>query len=81
MPMAYSAHVRSFYSVRNTSKDTVVVSGCDLVQPISVTGSGAYHLFTVIPANPAYWTGTRIGVLASAYFNYRPLRMAFHYVP
>lgn len=38
-------------------------------------------LFAVIPSNPAYWTGTRVAVLASAYFNYRPLRMSFHYVP
>jgi hypothetical protein len=35
----------------------------------------------VIPANPVYWTGTRIAALASGYQNYRPIKFKVSYVP
>lgn len=60
------------------------VEGCDLVTSLSndvLTTDGELSLFTCIPANPAYWTGTRIGQLAPAYVNYRPVSITFHYIP
>lgn len=39
------------------------VSGCDLVRPVPqelVNANGIDELFSVIPCNPAYWTGTRV---------------------
>lgn len=47
---------------------------------MTMTGSGQ-TLFSVITANPVYWGGTRISAIASAYYNYRPIKMSFHYVP
>lgn len=62
------------------------VAGCDLVYPLptqvfSVNDDGDEFLFTVIPVNPAYWTGTRVAQMAPAYMNYRPIQLTFHYIP
>lgn len=58
------------------------MTGCDLVYPIPVTIKQAgLQVFCVIPSNPAYWTGTRIGRFAPAYMNYRPLSITFSYIP
>lgn len=81
MPAAYASHVRPRMSIRRRG-DGVVVSGCDLVYPIPLTIKEAgLQVFSVIPCNPAYWTGTRIGRFAPAYMNYRPLSMTFSYIP
>lgn len=59
-----------------------MVSGCDLVYPVPATvQTQGDFLFTIIPSNPAYWTGTRIAQVAPAYMTYRPLRMTFSYIP
>lgn len=60
------------------------VSGCDLVYPLPSsiqTGPTDEFLFSLIPANPAYWTGTRIAQIAPSYMNYRPIKLTFHYIP
>lgn len=82
MPAAYATHVRPYFRSSRGTRDTLRIAGCDLVKPISSTAdSGSNRLFSVIPANPAYWEGTKLAAVASAYFNYRPLRLRFHYVP
>lgn len=82
LPAAYASHVRPRFNFDTRDATGCRVSGCDLVYPVpaTVTSSGDY-LFTIIPANPAYWTGTRISQIAPAYMNYRPLRMTFSYIP
>nr|QIJ70128.1 hypothetical protein [Merch tombus-like virus] len=81
LPAAYASHVRPRFNVRRQG-DSVVVSGCDLVYSIpTVVASDEQPIFTVIPSNPAYWLGTRIGQLAPAYMNYRPLSVTFSYIP
>lgn len=81
LPAAYATHVRSRFSA-TTRGDEVRVSGCDLVYNIPETvANNAAEVFAVIPANPAYWDGTRISQLAPAYMNYRPIRLSFHYIP
>lgn len=85
LPASYASHVKAAWHVKNMTQTTMHVSGCDLVTPLpgsitSIDGTDMY-LFTVIPSNPAYWSGTRIGQVAPAYMNYRPLRMVFHYIP
>lgn len=80
MPMSYAAHVQPYF--RSTgNREALRLNGCDLVKPISLTGAGGNTIFSVIPANPAYWEGTKIASIAAAYFNYRPLKLAFHYIP
>lgn len=62
--------------------NTVRVSGRDLIYKIpDLISTTQSNIITCIPANPAYWTGTRISALAQGYQNYRPLSMKFHYVP
>lgn len=82
LPAAYTSHVKSRFRITSRTADTVMVEGCDLVYPIpSTVEAGDDTIFTVIPCNPAYWTGTRIGQIAPAYMNYRPISMQFSYIP
>lgn len=65
MPSAYMSRTQSRFAVRNMGNNTVRVSGADLVYAVpaslDATPYSTSGIFTVIPANPAYWTGTRIG--------------------
>jgi hypothetical protein len=63
-------------SVRVTGRDLIYSIPDDLTSPIQST-----NVMTVIPANPAYWKGTRIAALASGYQNYRPLLFKITYIP
>jgi len=63
-------------SVRVTGRDLIYSIPDDLTSPIQNT-----NVITVIPANPAYWTGTRIAALASGYQNYRPIIFKITYIP
>lgn len=84
LPASYANHVRPSFRVLNKSANSMRVAGCDLVYPLPnsiSTGPVGDFLFSVIPANPAYWTGTRIAQIAPGYMNYRPISMTFHYIP
>lgn len=63
-------------SVRVTGRDLIYSIPDDLTSPIQDT-----NVITVIPANPAYWKGTRIAALASGYQNYRPIIFKITYIP
>lgn len=63
-------------SVRVTGRDLIYSIPDDLTSPIQNT-----NVITVIPANPAYWKGTRIAALASGYQNYRPIMFKITYIP
>jgi hypothetical protein len=63
-------------SVRVTGRDLIYSIPDDLTSPIQDT-----NVITVIPANPAYWKGTRIAALASGYQNYRPILFRITYIP
>jgi hypothetical protein len=72
---------RSMKIVRST-EDSMIVSGTDLVYQVpDIELSEAKKVLCIIPANPAYWIGTRISSLALSYNQYRPLRFVVHYVP
>lgn len=81
LPAAYAAHIRPRFSISRRN-GSCVVSGCDLIYkiPASITSDGD-ALFSIIPANPAYWKGTRIGRVAPAYQAYRPLNFKVSYIP
>lgn len=83
MPAAYASHVRPRFNVTSRTATSARVAGCDLVYriPSEVAGNITEELFCVIPANPAYWVGTRIAQFAPAYTTYRPLRLTFSYIP
>lgn len=63
-------------SVRVSGRDLIYSIPDDLTSPIQDT-----NVITVIPANPAYWKGTRIAALASGYQNYRPIMFKITYIP
>lgn len=85
LPASYASHVKAGFRILSKSSTSTRIAGCDLVYPLpaslaSKSGLNDF-LFSVIPANPAYWTGTRVAQLAPAYMNYRPLALTFHYIP
>lgn len=68
------------------NEDTVVLSGRDLVVPTPIdlpTGdpTRVTTIFQSVPANPIYWTGTRVSRIAQQYQLYRPIRFVVHYHP
>lgn len=82
LPAAYISHVRSRFTYNYRGKSSCVVSGCDLIYSIPTDlAASTDTLFTIIPANPAYWKGTRIAMIAPAYQNYRPLNFKVSYIP
>lgn len=84
MPAAMTDKFEKQFSVVSQTNNTMRVRGRDLIYqiPDDITAvSQDTNVITVIPANPAYWTGTRISALASGYQNYRPLKFTLNYVP
>lgn len=63
-------------SVRVSGRDLIYSIPDNLTAPVQNTS-----VITVIPANPVYWSGTRIAALASGYQNYRPMKFKVSYVP
>lgn len=82
----YAATTKGFkkdFQVLSQSGNTMRVKGRDLVYsiPTSLSTENDCDVITVIPCNPAYWTGTRISAIASGYQNFRPLKFKITYVP
>jgi hypothetical protein len=74
---------KRFQNIKTTGT-TATVSGCDLVYQIPDTLTSAYqntNVITMIPCNPAYWSGTRIAAVAAGYQNYRPVQFDVIYIP
>lgn len=81
-----AAMVKNFkkdFQVLAQTGNTMRVKGRDLVYsiPSSLSTENNTDIITIIPANPAYWTGTRVSAIASGYQNYRPLKFHVSYVP
>lgn len=82
LPAAYTTHVQPRFSIESRTADTCIVSGTDLVYSIPATVLDDDNtLFSLFPANPAYWTGTKISQIAPAYMTYRPLAFRVSYIP
>lgn len=81
IPAAQSSQNRSKFQTQSLSGSSVRVRGYDLVYASDEDSSVAEGAFCVIPCNPAYWTGTRVARIATAYSQYRPLRFNVHYFP
>jgi len=84
IPAARAKKFDRRFVIRRQGGNSVRVAGRDLIyaipdlltSPVQTT-----NVIAVIPANPVYWTGTRIAALASGYQNYRPIRFVVNYVP
>lgn len=83
IPMAVPTSYNKYFIMKNMGETAVRVRGCDLIYkiPSNLQTLQNTSLMTIIPANPAYWQGTRIAALAQGYQNYRPMRMTVHYCP
>lgn len=79
IPGAYSGVNRTNFMTRYLDNTTIRVSGFDLIY--NIEDSIYDGPFCVIPANPAYWEGTRIAAIANAYSQYRPISISFEYFP
>lgn len=65
-------------------ENETIISGRDLVIPTPQnlpTGASEIGIFQIVPANPAWWEGTRIQKIAQSYQLYRPLKFKVHYHP
>lgn len=83
MPAAFSRTFSKQWRILSQDATSMTVSGRDLIYqiPDSLAGVQGTNLMTFIPANPAYWTGTRMASMAAAYQNYRPISLSITYVP
>lgn len=83
MPAAYAKGTPKTFNTITMNGTTAVIEGSDLIYkiPDSLTANSSTNVITIIPANPAYWTGTRIAAIAAGYQNYRPINFTVHYVP
>lgn len=82
MPVATRQTFRKQFYVLRQSNNSMRIRGCDLVYKIPNTlNITTSDVMTIIPANPAYWTGTRISAIAAGYQNYRPIKFQVTYVP
>lgn len=83
IPAANTKNMNKDFKILYQDGTTVKVTGRDLVYaiPDNLAQQNQTDIITVIPANPCYWSGTRISALAQGYQNYRPLSMKFSYIP
>lgn len=83
IPMATNVSVQKYYNIKNLGETAVRIKGCDLIYkiPDTINQLANTSVMTIIPANPAYWLGTRISTVAQGYQNYRPVSMKIHYIP
>lgn len=81
---ATTKRIRRFNKIMKSSGNSLTVSGQDLVYKIpdkEFIAQDLSDVFCLIPANPAYWKGTRISTLANGYQQYRPIKIIIKYVP
>lgn len=74
---------KQFQTIRTTGT-TAIVNGCDLVYQIPDSLSTEFQnsqVISIIPCNPAYWSGTRVAAVAAGYQNFRPTYFEVIYVP
>lgn len=83
-PVAFK-NTRNFQKkmrITRTDSNSMSVKGMDLVYSIpDLSIHEGSEVLSIIPCNPAYWTGTRIAALATGYQQFRPLKFVVHYVP
>lgn len=83
VPMASISRVPKYWRIRSVTNTSMTVDGSDLLTavPDNQLGNNNTNVMAIIPANPAYWKGTRMALLAATFQNYRPLKFVVHYVP
>lgn len=80
MPLSFGRRFTPTFNMRQFG-DTMHVAGTDLVYKVPARPADTDGTIATIPANPVYWTGTRIANIATSFQSYRPLRFFATYVP
>lgn len=77
-----AATQRQKVNTRRGATNNTIISGSEIVNsvPFKLEEDGSV-VFSLIPANPCYWTGTNISQQASQYTAYRPIRFGYTYIP
>lgn len=80
---AYTKSFKREFSILRQTGTSMRVKGRDLIYkiPNSLESNNNTDVITVIPCNPAYWTGTRMAAISAGYQNYRPIIFKVTYVP
>lgn len=79
-----AATQRQRVTTRRGGQNRTIISGSEIVNSVPFyldTADGEQAVFSLIPANPAYWSGTNIAQQAANYGAYRPLRWSYTYIP
>lgn len=80
---AYTKSFKREFSILRQNGTSMRVKGRDLIYkiPNNLESNNNTDVITVIPCNPAYWTGTRMAAISAGYQNYRPITFKISYVP
>jgi len=80
---AYTKGFRREFNILRQTGTSMRVKGRDLIYkiPNNLETNNKTDVITVIPCNPAYWTGTRMAAISAGYQNYRPITFKISYVP
>lgn len=80
---AYTKSFKREFNILRQTGTSMRVRGRDLIYkiPNSLESNNNTDVITVIPCNPAYWTGTRMAAISAGYQNYRPIIFKVTYVP
>jgi len=80
---AYTKSFKREFSILRQTGTSMRVKGRDLIYkiPNNLESNNKTDVITVIPCNPAYWTGTRMAAISAGYQNYRPIVFKITYVP
>lgn len=84
IPMAAGTILRSKApTTTSRGRNVIRVSGRDLVQAtsLSLPRAGGAGPFAIVPANPFFWSGTRVSAICKGYQYYRPLSFTVYYIP
>lgn len=82
MPAAITSSFKRQFNILKQTGTSMRVHGKDLIYKIpDVIANNSGDVMTIIPCNPAYWTGTRMSAIAAGYQNYRPILFKITYVP
>lgn len=80
---AYTKGFKREFNILRQTGTSMRVRGRDLIYkiPNNLESNNNTDVITVIPCNPAYWTGTRMAAISAGYQNYRPIIFKISYVP
>lgn len=80
IPSALTSSSSGAFGIRMSGSNTII-TGKDILSLDSASVQADTGVFGAYPANPIYWTGTRLALYARQFSQYRPLNMRVTYKP